>query len=47
MVALHPRMPSAAAAWAPGAGTALVELDEGWRRVGATEVAACVDWLAW
>lgn len=53
----HPRIPSAAAAWALGAearevGTALAgegvaELEEGWRKVGAMEVVVCVDWLVW
>lgn len=57
LAALHPRIPSAAAAWAPGAvarevGTALAgegvaELEEGWRNVGAAEVVVCVDWLVW
>lgn len=57
MAALHPRSPSAAAAWAPGAegrevGTALAgvgtaELEEGWRKVGAAEAVVCVDWLVW
>lgn len=57
MAGPHPRIPSAAAAWALGAearevGTALAgegvaELEEGWRKVGATEVVVCVDWLVW
>lgn len=53
LAALHPRIPSAAAAWALGvegtalAGEGVVELEEGWRKVGATEGLVCVDWLGW
>lgn len=59
LAALHPRSPSAAAAWALGvevrevgtalveAGEGVVELEEGWRKVGAAEVVVCVDWLVW
>lgn len=57
LAALHPRIPSAAAAWALWvevrevgttlAGDGVVELEEGWRKVGATEVVVCVDWLGW
>ncbi len=57
LAALHPRIPSAAAAWALGvevrevgtalAGEGVAELEEGWRKVGATEVVVCVDWLVW
>lgn len=57
LAALHPRIPSAAAAWALGvevrevgtalAGEGVAELEEGWRKVGAMEVVVCVDWLVW
>lgn len=56
VAALHPRIPSAAAAWALGvevrevgtalAGEGVAELEEGWRKAGAVEVV-CVDWLVW
>ena len=55
--ALHPRSPSAAAAWALGvelrevgtaaAGIGVAELEEGCRKVGAVAVVVCVDWLVW
>lgn len=56
LAALQPRNPSAAAALGVEvreAGTALagdgvVELEEGWRKVGAAEgrvLVVCVDWL--
>lgn len=53
LVAPHPRIPSAAAVWAPGAeeseegrtvaGEGEVELEEGCRKVGTPEVIVCVD----
>lgn len=57
LAALQPRIPSAAAAWALGveareegtalAGEGVVELEEGWRKVGATDGVVCADWLGW
>lgn len=58
MAGPHPRIPSAAAAWALGVevrevGTALTgegveEMEVGWRKVCATEAAAVfVVWLVW
>ena len=55
LAALHPRIPSAAAAWAPGVevevrevGTAGdAELEEGCRKAGAMEGGVRGDWVIW